>query len=103
MLRIVPHTVPRVVRSHEHFPDGFELHLLASLIILTRTTAVRQEEPPPPSSSGFGFRGFGLSVLDRRTHPSPPPPYSLINLKLEICSIGGAGYEVGPQHLCCGT
>ena len=28
MLRIVPHTVPRVGRSHEHFPDGFELHLL---------------------------------------------------------------------------
>jgi hypothetical protein len=21
--RIVPHTVPRVGRSHEHFPDGF--------------------------------------------------------------------------------
>ena len=28
MLRIVPHTVPRVGRSNEHFPDGFELHLL---------------------------------------------------------------------------
>ena len=28
MLRIVPHTVPRVGRSYEHFPDGFELHLL---------------------------------------------------------------------------
>jgi len=28
MLRIVPHTVPRVGRSFEHFPDGFELHLL---------------------------------------------------------------------------
>ena len=27
MLRIVPHTVPRVGRSYEHFPDGFELHL----------------------------------------------------------------------------
>jgi hypothetical protein len=24
----VPHTVPRVGRSYEHFPDGFELHLL---------------------------------------------------------------------------
>ena len=29
MIRIVPHTVPRVGRSYEHFPDGFELHLLA--------------------------------------------------------------------------
>ena len=28
MLRIVLHTVPRVGRSHEHFPDGFELCLL---------------------------------------------------------------------------
>ena len=28
MLRIVPHTVPHVGRSYEHFPDGFELHLL---------------------------------------------------------------------------
>ena len=31
MLHIVPHTVPRVGRSYEHFPDGFELHLLPSL------------------------------------------------------------------------
>jgi len=30
MLRIVPHTVPRVGRSYEHFPDGFELHLVWS-------------------------------------------------------------------------
>ena len=30
MLRIVPHAVPRVGRSYEHFPDGFELHLLLS-------------------------------------------------------------------------
>ena len=28
MLRIVPHTVPRVGRSYEQFSDGFELHLL---------------------------------------------------------------------------
>ena len=28
MLRIAPHTVPRVGRSYEHFPDGFELQLL---------------------------------------------------------------------------
>ena len=30
MLRIVPHTAPRVGLSYEHFPDGFELHLLPS-------------------------------------------------------------------------
>ena len=40
MLRIVPHTVPRVGRSYEHFPDGFELHLLP----LTRT---------PPRAAGW--------------------------------------------------
>ena len=28
MLRTVPHTVPRVGRSYEHFPDGFEPRLL---------------------------------------------------------------------------
>jgi len=28
MLRIVSHTVPRVGRCYEHFPDGFELHPL---------------------------------------------------------------------------
>ena len=28
MLRIVPHSVPRVSRSCELFPDGFDLHLL---------------------------------------------------------------------------
>ena len=28
MLRNMPHTVPRVGRSYEHFPNGFELHLL---------------------------------------------------------------------------
>ena len=30
MLRIMPRTVPRVGRSCEHFPDGFELHLILS-------------------------------------------------------------------------
>ena len=28
MLRRVPHTAHRVCRAYEHFPDGFELHLL---------------------------------------------------------------------------
>jgi len=36
MLRIVPHTVPRVGRSYEHFPDGFELHLLRPVAGLER-------------------------------------------------------------------
>ena len=36
---IVPHTVPRVDRSYEHFPDRFELHL-------QRSAAEPQEVPP---------------------------------------------------------
>ena len=35
MLRTVLHTVPRVARSYEHFPDGFGLHLLS--LSLTHT------------------------------------------------------------------
>ena len=31
MLRIVPLTVLRVGRSYEHFPDGFQFHLLPRL------------------------------------------------------------------------
>ena len=43
MLRIVPHTLPRVGRSYEHFPDGFELHLLltsAAVLALLTSAAV---------------------------------------------------------------
>ena len=40
MLRIVPHNVPRVGRSYEHFPDGFELHLLPG--------GFREMVPPRP-------------------------------------------------------
>ena len=32
MLRIVPHTVPRVGRSYEDFPNGFELQLLRGVL-----------------------------------------------------------------------
>ena len=40
MLRIVPHTVPRVGRSYEHFPDGFELHLLPLTLNLVQVLAI---------------------------------------------------------------
>ena len=40
MLRIVPHTVPRVGRSYENFPDGFELHLLRPLLTNCRPLAL---------------------------------------------------------------
>jgi len=47
MLRIVPRTVPRVGRSYEHFPDGFELHLLRHFS-KGRTGVPRSKENPPP-------------------------------------------------------
>jgi hypothetical protein len=60
MLRGVPHTVPRVGRSNEHFPDGFEVHLLRSLempsALVSRCRAnmahIRQSSP----DSGLGFQ-----------------------------------------------
>jgi len=41
MLRIVPHTVPRVGRSDKHFSDGFELHLLPLVQNIMESTLVR--------------------------------------------------------------
>ena len=49
MLRIVPHTVPRVGRSYKHFPDGFELHLLL---------------PAKSSESGAGFESQATALLE---------------------------------------
>ena len=48
MLRIVPHTVPHVGRSCEHFPDGLELHLLTSL----------REDALGEAASGNNLPGF---------------------------------------------
>jgi len=45
MLRIVPHTVPRVGRSYEQFPDGFELHLLHVHISFQNWIAHKFEVP----------------------------------------------------------
>ena len=61
MLRIVPHTVPRVGRSYEHFPDGFELHLLQCNPPVDRTearlvhsTADTLHLPPTPARLPHG-------------------------------------------------
>ena len=48
MLRIVPHTVPRVGRSYEHFPDGFELHLLRRV----QGTSLTRNRTPPRTAKG---------------------------------------------------
>ena len=44
MLRIVQHTVPRVGRSYEHFPDGFKLHLLPCTLYRASTFPRRSRE-----------------------------------------------------------
>ena len=60
MLRIVPHTVPRVGRAYEHGPDGFELHIL-----LHRCTgAVRRARRAESSRSSRWYR---LLVLQRES------------------------------------
>jgi hypothetical protein len=53
MLRIVPHTVPRVGRSYEHLPDGFKLRLLHPSILALRDCYV----------SGVWFLVSGFSNL----------------------------------------
>ena len=50
--RIVPHTVPGVGRQYEHFPDGFELHLLNLMLdlvgaVLARLAGVSNQLPQP--------------------------------------------------------
>ena len=90
MLRIVPHTVPRVGRSYEHFPDGFQLHLLPGPDDLECASA--SGRPHPGASGGWGTRdGEGkrqgpdpqvVVHLTRYTlHPTPytlhPTPYAL--------------------------
>ena len=69
MLRIVPHTVPRVGRSYEHFPDGFELHLLRSAAEVlvgraTDTTVIssRRGEALQVNNLTFTIRTFDFYV-----------------------------------------
>jgi len=77
MLRIVPHTVPRVGRSYEHFPDGFELRLLRRAcieeVVTVRVAAAVNPQPQPPtqvspmpggghSDGGKGSMGGGHHV-----------------------------------------
>ena len=70
MLRIVPHTVPRVGRSYEHFPDGFELHLLPEPKEpqgYTRGSRAPQAESGPCQGSCRSrppMWGLGLKVED---------------------------------------
>ena len=72
MLRIVPHTVPRVGRSYENFPDGFELHLLPRCLDLRTTTSQKRAAVPRRARSCSRLIDFvyhstlGLRVIKRR-------------------------------------
>ena len=62
MLRIVPHTVPRVGRSYEHFPDGFELHLLLRARKTDEGVRLEQEGDEGGGTGRWGrgeFQGVG--------------------------------------------
>ena len=56
-LRIVLCTVPCVCRSCEHFPDGFDLHLLPSAFDLKPASTLH-----PEPAAGFRFRVGTLRV-----------------------------------------
>ena len=69
MLRIVPHTAPRVGRSHDHFLDGFELHLL---------TPGRQESVQAGTARGQEGSGGEESPWARpKSQGLPPLPTSI--------------------------
>jgi len=70
MLRIVPYTVPRVGRSHEHFSDGFELRLVSILLC----TVVQSLEC---RVQGLGFMVYDSCVHCARKHHDVHEPYTL--------------------------
>ena len=81
MLRIVPDTVPRVGRSYEHFPDGFELHFLGPGFL--RLT------PPRPCRRTQGSNTL-QTLPPTPLHSTPSTPYPLTGIprsleRLVIC------------------
>ena len=66
MLRIVPPNVPRVGRSDEHFPDGFELHLLQVERGERDSVNERQQSERVGVGQGRG-ESVGPGVLERHS------------------------------------
>ena len=58
-LRIVPHTAPRVGRSYEHFPDGFELHTSYPCLVFL---SWRRSQVACARGDGFRVQGSGFRV-----------------------------------------
>ena len=75
MLRIVPPTVTRVGRSDEHFPDGFELHLLP---------ADQQEH---------------LKVKTSREKPELPQGRWTIHLDYSLCRAASPGEAIRAEEV----
>ena len=87
MLRIVPHTEPRVGRSYEHFPDGFELHLLHRYHHQLRPSSqspemaarfgipldVKLTTVTPFRAHGLLRAGHGLQVIPEPSTINPKP------------------------------
>jgi hypothetical protein len=89
MLRIVPHTVPCLGRSCEHFPDGFEFHLLNVLYM------------PYSTGPADDARSAGRDHV-RHCHQRRPPrklvgPMLGCRVKGEGCL--GVGYQKTPRCL----
>ena len=69
MLRIVPYTVPRVGRSDEHFPDGFELHLLRRRMKAAGACSFRAAREREGEGGREGERMSARFQNGRRVHP----------------------------------
>jgi len=94
MLRIVPHTVARVGRSYEHFPDGFELYLLQRTGEQVRT--------PHVSNLGWAKRRI-LSIKPERSIRDCMPGVLLEIQRIRVLRIARAeereGLRAAPQTL----
>ena len=73
MLRIVPHTVPRVGRSYEHFQDGLELHLLLLVECGVRAWNVGLGSGILVRDSNMGLWLITTPAVSEREAPSPAP------------------------------
>ena len=90
MLRIVLHTVPRVGRSYEHFPDGFELHLLpngryeeckehqpsSSLLLSSLELSVDTKVYEPSVRARLGTAAHFCEVVVRQPPPARTPRHA---------------------------
>ena len=69
MLRIVPHSVPRVSRSCEFFLDGFDLHLLQQTVTKYTTWTLKPLRPKPQKAGGSKGRVNKLARSSHEMHP----------------------------------